>query len=190
MAQESSVIELYEGAVQNMLPILGGIREDQLTASTPCSEWNVQSLVIHNIKVTGFAQGTIRGNNAVNAMDVSGQLPSEGAVDAFVAGTNGVLDLLKNTADLGEVIETPFGKMPIAHFIMFPILDIVIHKWDLAKGTGQSTDIDAGLAEATYGALQTGAELGRQFGIFAAEVEIPMSASIQEKLLAVSGRMP
>jgi uncharacterized protein (TIGR03086 family) len=80
--------------------------------------------------------------------------------------------------------------MPIAHFIMFPILDIVIHKWDLAKGTGQSTDIDAGLAEATYGALQTGAELGRQFGIFAAEVEIPMSASIQEKLLAVSGRMP
>ena len=189
MAQESSVIELYEGAVQNMLPILGGIREDQLTASTPCSEWNVQSLVIHNIKVTGFAQGTILGNNAVNAMDVSGQLPSEGAVDAFVAGTNGVLDLLKNTADLGEVIETPFGKMPIAHFIMFPTLDIVIHKWDLAKGTGQNTDIDAGLAEATYGALQTGAELGRQFGLFAAEVEVSMSASIQDKLLALSGRI-
>jgi uncharacterized protein (TIGR03086 family) len=190
MAQEPNVIELYEGAVQNMLPILGGIRENQLTASTPCTEWNVQNLVIHNIKVTGFAQGIIRGNNAVDAMDVIGQVPSEGAVDAFVTGTNGVLDLLKNSADLGEVIETPFGKMPIAHFIMFPTLDIVIHKWDLAKGTGQNTDIDAGLAEATYGALQTGAELGRQFGIFAAEVEIPISASIQEKLLAISGRMP
>ncbi len=111
-------------------------------------------------------------------------------MDAFVTGTNGVLDLVKNSADLGEVIETPFGKIPIAHFIMFPTLDIVIHKWDLAKGTGQSTDIDAGLAEATCGALQTGAELGRQFGIFAAEVEIPISASIHEKLLAISGRMP
>ena len=119
-----------------------------------------------------------------------GQVPPEGAVDAFVTGTNGVLDLVKNSADLGEVIETPFGKIPIAHFIMFPTLDIVIHKWDLAKGTGQNTDIDAGLAEATYGALQTGAELGRQFGIFAAEVEIPISASIHEKLLAISGRMP
>jgi len=190
MAQESSVIELYEGAVQIMLPILGGIREDQLTASTPCSEWNVQSLVIHNIKVTDFAQGTIRGNNTVNAMDVSGQLPSEGAVDAFVAGTNGVLNLLRNTADLGEVIETPFGSMPIAHFIIFPTVDILIHKWDLAKGTSQSTHIDAGLAEAVYGVLQTGAELGRQFGIFAAEVEVPISASIQDKLLAVSGRTP
>ena len=41
---------------------------------------------------------------------------------------------------------------------MFPIIDIVIHKWDLAKGTGKNTDIDAGLAEATYGALHTAAE--------------------------------
>jgi hypothetical protein len=47
MAQGSNVIELYEGAVQNMLPILGGIRENQLTAPTPCLEWNVQNLVIH-----------------------------------------------------------------------------------------------------------------------------------------------
>ena len=83
MVQELNVIELYEGAVQNMLPILGGIREDQLATSTPCSEWNVQNLVIHNIKVTGFAQGTILGNNAVDAMDVSGGVPSEGAADAF-----------------------------------------------------------------------------------------------------------
>ena len=190
MAQETNVIELYEGVVQNMLPVLDGIRDDQLTASTPCSEWNVQNLVIHNIKVTGFAQGIIRGNNSVNAMDVSGPLPSEGAQDAFVAGTNGVLDLLKNSSDLGEVIETPFGSMPIANFIMFPTLDILIHKWDLAKGTGQNTDIDAGLAEAVYGVLQTAAESGRQFGIFAAEVEVPMSASIQNKLLAISGRKP
>ena len=190
MAQELNVIELYEGAVQNMLPILGGIREDQMTASTPCSEWNVQNLVIHNIKVTAFAQGTIRGNNAVDAMDVSGQVPSEGPVDAFVAGTEAVLDLLKNSGDLDEVIETPFGSMPIASFILFPTLDIVIHKWDLAKGTGQNTDIDAGLAEAAYGALQIGVEAGRQFGIFASEVEIPISASIQDKLLAISGRTP
>jgi len=190
MAQGPNVIELYEGAVQNMLPILGGIREDQLTASTPCLEWNVQNLVIHNIKVTSFCQGIIRANSAVDDLDISGPIPSEGAVDAFVTGTNRVLNLLKDSGDLSEVVETPFGSMPIANFIMFPTLDIVIHKWDLAKGTGQNTDIDSGLAEAAYGALQMGVEAGRQFGIFAAEVEIPMSASIQDKLLAISGRMP
>ena len=60
----------------------------------------------------------------------------------------------------------------------------------LGQGNGTDTDIDAGLAEAAYGALQMGVEAGRQFGIFAAEVEIPISASIQEKLLAISGRKP
>ena len=58
------------------------------------------------------------------------------------------------------------------------------------QGDGPNTDIDAGLAEAAYGALQMGVEAGRRFGIFAAEVDIPMSASIQDKLLAISGRSP
>ena len=30
MAQEPNVIDLYEGAVHQMLPILGGIKADQL----------------------------------------------------------------------------------------------------------------------------------------------------------------
>jgi len=38
--------------------------------------------------------------------------------------------------------------------------------------------------------LQMGAEIGRQFGLFASEVEIPLSATIQDKLLAASGRQP
>ena len=48
MPQGPNVIELYEGAVQNTQPSLGGIQENLLTAPTPCSEWNVQNLVIHN----------------------------------------------------------------------------------------------------------------------------------------------
>ena len=190
MAQEPNVIDLYEGAVHQMLPILGGIKADQLGASTPCTEWTVQNLIIHNVKVTGFVQGTIKGNNTVDAGQVGDPMPSEGAVEAFTAGTNDVLNLLKTTDDLMEVIETPFGSMPIAHFAMFPTIDIIIHKWDIAKGTGQSTAIDAGFAESTFGALQMGAEIGRQFGLFASEVEIPLSATIQDKLLAASGRQP
>jgi hypothetical protein len=59
MAQGPNVIELYEGAVQHMLPTLDGIKTDQLTAATPCSEWNVQALILHNIKTTAFVKGII-----------------------------------------------------------------------------------------------------------------------------------
>ena len=169
MAQQGpNVIELYDGAVQQMLPTLGAVKADQFTAATPCTEWNVQNLITHNIKVADYALGLLRGNNTTNPMEVNDPLPAQGARDAFAAGTTRVLDLLKSTSDLNQVIETPFGPMPIANFFMFPTLDIVIHKWDLAKGTGQSTSLDAGLAEACFGALQMGAEMGRQEGVFGA----------------------
>ncbi len=190
MAQGPNVIELYEGAVQNMLPTLDAIKADQLTAATPCAEWNVQSLILHNIKTTAFVEGIIRGNNTTDTGDVGGPLPQEGARDAFVAGAKGVVDLLQSISDLNEVIETPFGPMPIANFVMFPTMDIVVHKWDLSKGTGQNLDIDAGLAEIGVAVLDMGGELGRQFGLFAPEVNVPSSATIQEKLLAMSGRQP
>ncbi len=42
MAQKvSSPIEVYEGAVQQLLPTLAGVRSDQLGSSTPCTEWTV-----------------------------------------------------------------------------------------------------------------------------------------------------
>jgi uncharacterized protein (TIGR03086 family) len=99
------------------------------------------------------------------------------------------LELLKSS-DLDKVVETPFGPLPISSFIMFPMLDIVIHQWDLSKGIGGNASIDAGLAEACYGALQMGAEGGRSQGAFGAEVTVPISATIQDKLLALSGRTP
>ncbi len=162
--QRPNPIELYEGAVQQMLPALAGVRADQLSASTPCTEWTVQNLIIHNIKGPDFVLGLIQGNNTTNPMEVGDPLPSQGARDAFAAGTTRVLDLLKSTSDLNQVIETPFGPMLMADFIMFPTMDIVIHKWDLAKGTGQDTSLDSGLSEACFGCVQMGAEDGRQVG--------------------------
>ena len=73
---------------------------------------------------------------------------------------------------------------------MLPVGDIVLHKWDLAKATNQSTSLDSGLAEACFGALSQGIEQGRQAGFFGAEVTVPISASIQDKLLGLSGRQP
>ena len=52
--QAPNVIELYEGAVQQMLPTLAGVKADQLGASTPCTEWTVQNLITHNLKVADF----------------------------------------------------------------------------------------------------------------------------------------
>ena len=196
MAQQGpNPIELYEAAVHSMRPILAGVNSNQLGNATPCTEWNVQQLIGHNITVTAFALGMLQGNITVNPMEVTGDIPAEGAENAFVAGANRVLDFLKSADDLSKVIDTPFGPLPLGQIVLFPTLDITVHKWDLAKGTNQNTSIDSGLAEVCFGVAEAAAEGLRANAAagapsFGPEVSIPISASIQDKLLAINGRTP
>ena len=176
-----------------MVPILGGVQPGLLGGSTPCSEWNVQALVKHQLLVAQFVYDVIAETGAADpsVMDaVKDPLPSEGAQAAFEAGTARVLEAIKATGKLEKVLDTPFGQMPAGHFLMIPFGDVVIHKWDLAKASNQNTSIDSGLAEACFGALSQGIEQGRELGFFRAEVTVPISASIQDKLLGLSGRKP
>ena len=72
---------------------------------------------------------------------------------------------------------------------MVPIADMVIHKWDLAKATGQDTSIESGLCEVCLQALSGVLSQGRGAN-FAAEVSVPATASVQDRLLGFSGRQP
>jgi uncharacterized protein (TIGR03086 family) len=88
------------------------------------------------------------------------------------------------------VIEAPFGSMPAGQLLMMAFGDMLIHKWDLAKATGQSTVLDSGLAEVCFQVLTPSVSNGRERGVFGAEVAVPSSGSIQERLLGLTGRQP
>jgi uncharacterized protein (TIGR03086 family) len=68
--------------------------------------------------------------------------------------------------------------------------ELVIHGWDLAMATGQAFPCPPDAAEATRRVLADMAPMGRSYGIFAAEVPVPESASALDRALALSGREP
>ena len=176
-----------------MLPILSGVQPGQLNASTPCADWNVLNLINHQLKVAQFFYEVVAETGAADpsAMGVvNDPLPPGGGRAAFEAGTAKVLEAIKAPGVLEEIVDTPFGQMPAGHFLMLPFGDILLHKWDLAKATNQNTSIDSSLAEASFGALSQGIEQGRLAGFFGPEVMVPISASMQDKLLGLSGRTP
>ena len=183
-------IDLYEGARDYMVPIIGGVQPSQLTGATPCGEWNVQQLIKHNILVARFAHSALTGGDPVDPFAVSGDLPEEGAQDAFVAATNAVLEAIKAPGMLEKVITTPFGEMPAGNFLMMPFGDILIHKWDLAKPTGQDTAMDNSMAEACLQVFSPMLQGNREGGFFGPEVTVPINASDRDKLLGLTGRNP
>jgi uncharacterized protein (TIGR03086 family) len=91
---------------------------------------------------------------------------------------------------LEDTVTTLFGDMPGGNFIMIPITDMAIHKWDLGKATGQDSTIEAGLAELGLMALTGALSGGREGGFFGSEVTIAAAAIIQDRLIAYSGRTP
>ena len=197
--QGPNIIELYEAAVQAFRQTLSGVKSDQMSNSTPCSEWNVQKLVNHNLKVTAFTEGALTGNITVNPMEVDGPLPPEGAQEALDTSVAKILELIKAPGALEKELNTPFGTMPGAQFMVNPFGDLLIHQWDLAKGTSQSTTLDGGLVEACYNFLAPNIDGMRNpegiveaggAHIFSAAVSVSQSASLQDKLLGISGRHP
>ena len=80
--------------------------------------------------------------------------------------------------------------------IMMPFLDLLIHSWDLAKGTGQSTTLDGGLLEVCYNALGPqmdgfrGMQCSDSRHFLGPAVQVSDNASLQDKLIGLSGRQP
>ena len=98
-------VELYKGAVQRLIPILAGVKPEQLGDATPCSEWNVQQLMIHTIKAPYRIHGIITGGEYPDINAVDDPIPPEGALAAYEhrKNLNGKLSSYDLNMEIGEV---------------------------------------------------------------------------------------
>ena len=192
MAQQQmpNPIELYEAVSHGFAQAVRGVRDDQMSNATPCTEWTVQALLNHNINVAGTFHRLLTAGPPADALDLSGPLPQEGALAAFEAGAARVLEAAKSPGKMEEELDTPFGRMPAGQLLMFPFMDMLLHRWDLSKGTDQATTMDSALAEVCYKIFEPMADGLRPRGIFGPAVTVPISASMQDKLLGLTGRNP
>ncbi len=183
--------EVYEAAASRFRRAVAAVKEKQLSSPTPCTEWNVQALINHNLQTIAFTQGVLSNTPYDDSLDPRGPLPSEGVLAAFDTGISQVLDLLKAPGVIDKELDTPFGRLTGGQFLLMPFTDLLIHQWDLAKGTGQDTTIEKGLVEVSL-AIST-PELMEQMragGAAAAEVPVPEGAGIQDRLIGIWGRHP
>jgi len=90
---------------------------------------------------------------------------------------------------LGRTITLPFGAMPGGMVVGLFTAGSFTHAWDLAKATGQSTDLDPELAETILGAVKTfvTADL-RKPGYFDEEKTAPADATAADRVAAYLGR--
>jgi uncharacterized protein (TIGR03086 family) len=124
-------------------------------------------------------------------------LPAGPSVDDDRAGawrtqTEAIQSLLDDAAVAGREHDLPhLGRMPLGQAIdRIYTADVFLHRWDLARATGQDETLDPDLcAEMLEGMLPMD-EVLRQSGQYGPRVDVPDDADVQTKLLAFIGRTP
>ena len=113
-------------------------------------------------------------------------------VGAWRTHTDGVQALLDDPASADRDYDFPhIGRMSLAQAIaMVYTPDVFMHRWDLARATGQDETLDARRCEEMLEGMLPMDEMLRQSGQYGPRVEVPDDADVQTRLLAFIGRSP
>ena len=113
-------------------------------------------------------------------------------VGAWRAQTEAVQGLLDDPAVAERVHDLPhLGTMPLGQAIdMIYTGDVFLHRWDLARATGQDEALDAETCAAMLEGMLPMDEVLRSSGHYGPRVQVPEDADPQTKLLAFIGRQP
>jgi len=168
--------------------ILANVTPDQWDEATPCTSWDVRALVNHMISAPRWATSVVKGKAVPGEEDfadgdflASYDQSADAAIEAF------------NVPGVEEMSLTlPFGEFA-GSFLMGMITgDQFTHAWDLARATGQSTDLDPELANGilTMVTASVGDEMRGEDGAapFGPRREAPAGAPAADQLAAYLGR--
>ena len=124
-------------------------------------------------------------------------LPAGPSVDddpagAWRAHTAGVQALLDDPATAGREHDFPhIGRMSLERAVaMIYTPDVFMHRWDLARATGQDETLDPERCALLLEGMLPMDDALRQSGHYGKRVDVPDDADAQTRLLAFIGRTP
>ena len=160
---------------------LTAVGPDDWGASTCCDGWDVTQLVGHAI---GAQRMVPKALGATGDIDAEG----EDLVEVWRTVRAAADAALGAPGALGSTVTLPFGEMTAEDGLGFPIGDLLVHTWDLARAIGADDRLPAEACTVTYARLQPVDDLLRAPGFFGPKLVPAADADAQDTLLAFVGR--
>jgi uncharacterized protein (TIGR03086 family) len=168
--------------------VMTNVTADQLGDATPCASWDVAALINHVI-----------GGQNFFAAGLAGEKPSAEEVDyaagdyvaAFDQAATATVAAFGADGAMTKLVKMPFGEMPGSALMGLATTDTFQHGWDLAKATGQSTDLEPELASEILAQCRqsiSDAFRGPEGAPFGPAQDSPEGAAPADQLAAFLGR--
>jgi uncharacterized protein (TIGR03086 family) len=173
-------------AIEQCGAVVSRVQREQANQPTPCSEWDVRSLVNHTVYdvqlFTAALNGQERGSPDADLIGDNWATAYQAAGDALQGawrrrGTDGTL-------------KTRVGEFPATWAVGQHTADLAVHAWDIATATGQSTELDPEVGREALAWARENLKPQFRGTAFGPEVEVPENAPIYDRLAGFFGRNP
>ena len=172
-----------EAALSALQHVLHPIARDELSKSTPCSEYDVMQLTDHlmnSITLLGGAAGAEpperNSEDSVERQIVGAARP---ALDAW------------HRRGLTDTVTIGTNEIPATFAVSILTVEFLVHGWDYATATTHPIDIAESLADYALGlAHKVITPQGRATVGFDDPVAVPDDAPALDRLIAFTGRDP
>lgn len=164
-----------------------GVAPDAWDNPAPVDGWVARDVVGHLVEwFPAFVEGS------TGIAFPGGPSVADDPVGAWRNQTDAVQALLDDPETAEREYDFPhMGRMQLGRVIdMIYTADVFMHRWDLARATGQDETLDPQRCAVMFEGMLPMDEVLRQSGQYGPRVEVTDDADVQTKLLAFIGRTP
>jgi uncharacterized protein (TIGR03086 family) len=183
--------EVFSRAVAQTESIIAAVRPDQASLPTPCTDWEVRTLVSHTAgavtRIALVGEGRADALSIPPFVDLDGQPVSEWAATFRAAGARAAA-AWADDAKLDALFAVPWGKVPGRVAVAGYVREVLAHGWDLAVATGQPTELDQELGAYALEVSRSLPADGREGIPFGPVVAAPAGAGVYAQFAAWLGR--
>jgi uncharacterized protein (TIGR03086 family) len=192
----TEIADRYRRRADDFARKIANVHPDQWSNPSPCAGWTARDVVAHIVDMHGVMQ------RPLNREPRTAPAVTDDAAGAFAAARADVEAVLDDPDLAHTQCETPSGTMTAAQQIDEVVSDdLVLHGWDLARATGQRETIDPEDVDRLWASTRaipadlmekyrTPGAFGPGIEVYGAEVPVPESAPLQDRLLGLVGRDP
>ena len=186
-------MDALDASAGRVVELVGQVRPEQWDNPTPCTEWNVKTLVGHLIAgMQGFCE-LLNGAPAAKLRSMLEHQSRAVGTDPVTTCESAVRSVRAAFAEPGALERTVHFTydIPGGQLLPFRIADNAIHSWDLATAIGADPGLHEQLVEFVYGFLAPRAQSGALYntGYFSAPTgPLPEGATPLERLIHLVGR--
>jgi uncharacterized protein (TIGR03086 family) len=181
--------EVHAQALEAVRPLVAGVQSRQWDDDSVCEGWTVRELVNHIVSGNYWAAELAAGKTIEEVGDrLDGDVLGDDPVSAYDDSAAAAEAAFRAPGAMDAPCAVSYGPVPGSIYCGHRFLDVLIHGWDVARSTGQSTALDPKLVAASWEVVEPQLEMIQGSGEFGSEVPVAADADPQTRLLAVLGR--